>query len=449
LTSHFGTDGIRGRAGSVLTTDLAHLAAFGFATRAPAKGAYSAKRPMAVLGRDSRQSSPMLAGAVASGLMVGGWDVLDLGIVPTPLVPFEILRRGFAGGVMITASHNPVHDNGVKFFSADGRKISEALEERIEQVIEAGQARVNAETWRFGALSEHDASEEYLRFAIRASGGTARPRGMRLVLDCAHGAACVLAPQAFERCGFGVQTICGSFDGARINVKCGATHLEALSRAVRRSKADFGLAFDGDADRVLAVDQEGRAVSGDKIIGLLATRIPRYKKQGGVVMTHMTNLGVEEALARRGVVMHRTDVGDAKVAATMSRLKLDLGGEQSGHVIMRDLLPSGDGILTGLRFACLVRASGKTLAELAGEFPEYPQLLTNLAVDDKSGWQGDKRLGKRLSEIRAQYRQARFYIRPSGTENLLRVLTESREKAICLAANEAACGALLEWDGRR
>lgn len=449
MTKHFGTDGIRGRAGAGLTTQLAHLAAFGYASAAPASGAYGPRRPVAVLGRDPRLSSPMLASAVASGLMLGGWDVLDLGIVPTPLVPFEILRRKYAGGAMITASHNPVEDNGVKFFSAGGRKISAGLEERIEAAINGGEARAPAAALCFGQLAAHDPAEDYLRFSANAVGRAGKERGLRVALDCAHGAACSLAPRAFERAGFEVSTIAATFDGARINVNCGATHLEALSRAVRKQKADLGLAFDGDGDRALAVDHRGEPVNGDKIIALLATRLPYYRRQGGVVMTHMSNLGVEEALQSRGIAMHRTDVGDAKVAEMMDAIGLDLGGEQSGHVIMRDRLPSGDGILTALRLACLVRSSGMSLAELAADFPEYPQQLTNLRVRDKSGWQNDKPLARQLGGIRRDFSAVRFYIRPSGTEHLLRVLTEARDLAACRAANEAACSALLEWDARR
>lgn len=449
MSRYFGTDGIRGRAGHVLTPGIAHAAAFGFAACAPAQGAYSRRRPVAVLGRDPRLSSPMLASAVASGLMLGGWDVLDLGIVPTPIVPLEILRRKCSGGAMITASHNPVEDNGVKFFSADGRKIGSALERRIETVISAGQTRPRANALHFGVHREHDPSANYLRFTARALGSAGQRRGLKVVLDCAHGAACTLAPLAFERAGFETAAICATFDGTRINVRCGATHLETLSRAVRRQKADLGLAFDGDADRALAVDHRGEPVNGDKIIALFATRLGRYRRQGGVVMTQMSNLGVEEVLAWRGITMHRTDVGDAKVAAMLDERSLDLGGEQSGHVIMRDLLPSGDGILTALRLACLVRSAGKPLAELAAEFPEYPQELTNLRVHDKSSWQKDKRLARELRGIRQSFGAVRFYIRPSGTEHLLRVLTEAQDQSVCLAANRAACSALLAWDARR
>jgi phosphoglucosamine mutase len=440
MSKYFGTDGIRGRAGSELGAELALRAASAFA-RQPGRAAGRGRLAQIAVGRDPRLSSPMLFHAVAAGLCQAGCDVLDLGIVPTPVVPFWLLREKLAGGVMITASHNPVPDNGIKFFGPGGSKIDEAEELAIEKLIDAPQGSGEA----FGSTRGVDASEAYLAFAAKA-GGKGAERQLNIVLDCAYGATSELAPEAFLRAGHRIEAINARFDGSRINVRCGATHLDQLCARVKSRGADLGLAFDGDGDRVLAVDGQGRAVSGDVIIALLATHVPVYKKGGAVVMTHMTNLGVEEALAGKGIHMHRTDVGDAKVAAMMQQQGIHLGGEQSGHIIMRDRLPSGDGILTGLALANLLRRSRRSLAELAAEYPQYPQKLTNLKVRDKQAVSKDAALRRDLSAITKKNNDVRFYIRPSGTENLLRVLTEARDKERCEAANLAVCEAIQSRD---
>jgi phosphoglucosamine mutase len=439
----FGTDGIRGRAGDWLTPELALRAAAAFAEPlAPGPG--SRQRQVAVA-MDSRLSSPMLKAAVVSGLCLQGLDALDLGLVPTPLVPYAILKHKLLGGVMVTASHNPVADNGIKFFGGDGVKIGAAAEAAIEHAANAhGQLRSEGRI-DFGQVRERDITADYTAWAVRSAGHSA---GLRVVLDCAHGATSVLAPRVFAACGFQVEALHASFDGHRVNVNSGATDLGLLRRRVAQRKADLGLAFDGDGDRVLAVDSQGSPVSGDKIIALFATRLPRYRRQGGVVMTHMTNKGVEDALARRGVAMRRTDVGDAKVLAEMVASGLSLGGEQSGHIIMRDKLPAGDGILAGLQLAALTARSGKPLHALVAEFAEYPQQLTNLTVRDRSAWQRDKRVGRDIEQAKRSYPDVRFYVRPSGTENLLRILTEALDPVRCQAANAALCAVFTAWDGR-
>jgi phosphoglucosamine mutase len=442
MTSHFGTDGIRGRAGVTLTVELALRAASGFASVLPRKGE---GRPVVVLGRDPRLSSPALAAATSAGLLQAGCDVVDLGIVPTPVVPFAMRARKAAGGVMITASHNPVPDNGIKFFGADGFKISEREEATIDKAIVSGSLPRAAS--EFGVSGNSDPTEAYLAYLRSAVRNRTNGHTLRIVLDCANGSTSELAPRAFDNAGFVVETINSRFDGRRINVNCGATYLRPLAAQVKRSRADFGLAFDGDGDRVLAVDHLGRQVSGDKIIALLALNIKSYRQQGAVVMTQMTNLGVEEALAREGVRMLRTEVGDVQVLAAMRREGLALGGEQSGHVIMLDLATSGDGILTGLRLAEVVRKAKQPLAGLAARFPEYPQKLTNLALRDKEAWRRSKTLQGELSRIRKGFPDVRFYLRPSGTEDLIRVLTESRDAGRCLQGNAAACDALREWNG--
>jgi phosphoglucosamine mutase len=446
MQKYFGTDGIRGRAGDTLTPELALRAAAGYAQHlGTAEQRHSAAGLKVIIGSDPRLSSAMLKSAVASGLQLGGLHCIDVGTVPTPLVPLMVLRLKAAGGVMITASHNPVPDNGIKFFGPDGQKASGRIERAIEETIDRP-GQLHSKETRFGSLDTADVSEEYLAHLARALKPGGNGRTCRIVLDCAHGATSELAARAFAAAGLEVSTIHDSFDGSLINVKSGATDLGSLKRVVVSRKADLGLAFDGDGDRVLAVDHEGNPVSGDKILALFVTRIKRYRDQGQLVMTHMTNLGVEQALNERGIVVVRTEVGDIKVLAAMVRHNLQLGGEQSGHIIMSDVLPSGDGIAAGLRLAALVRSSGRTLKELAAEFPEFPQTLTNLKVADKHSWKDNPELKSRLSRIRSSHRGVRFYLRPSGTEDLIRVLTEARDPELCQRSNQAVCEVLLDWD---
>jgi phosphoglucosamine mutase len=438
---YFGTDGIRGQAGQALTPALVLRAAYGYAEALPGPRYAAHGRPLVALGQDSRLSSPMLAAAVASGLHWGGCDALLLGCVPTPLVVQAVRQRKLAGGIMVTASHNPVADNGVKFFAASGLKIELEQEAAIEAVInQAEPYRVDG--LHFGVSIEHDPQPAYLAFAKRAIKLLAKARPLRIVLDCANGATAQLAPLAFAQAGFAVESINAKFDGAKVNVKCGATDLSAVSRAVKRAGADLGLAFDGDGDRVLAVDEQGHPVNGDKLIALLALRLPRYRKTGAVVMTQMTNMGIEQELGRHGISMRRTDVGDVLVMRELIEHGLLLGGEQSGHVILRDLLPGGDGILAGLQIAVLLAGAREPLSELAAQFPEFPQLLTNLKVQDKYAWQRDKVVARNLAAVTRKYPQVRFYLRPSGTEPLIRVLTEAAEDTLCRAGNAEACAVL-------
>jgi phosphoglucosamine mutase len=451
MLQYFGTDGIRGLAGFDLTPELALRAAFGF-TRAVATGqpAYHPRRqPQIVIGGDSRLSTPMLTDALSAGIQLAGCTAVDLGTVPTPVVPWYLLRSKAAGGVMVTASHNPVGDNGLKFFGADGVKISTRLAEQVERAItQAGQLRVQGQR-HFGRRAAYQVGAEYLEFIRRSAKGLRPADGMRIVLDCAHGATCELAPQAFSAASFEVVPIHCSFDGARVNVGCGATNLSGLKRKVRQARAALGLAFDGDGDRVLAVDEYGQAVDGDRIIAILATSLRRYRRQGAVVMTHMSNLGVEEALQAQGVRMLRTDVGDSLVLDELMRNGLFLGGEQSGHIIMRDKLTAGDGILAGMQLALTLCQLQQPLSILAARFPVYPQLMTNVTVGDRFAWARDRGFNTRFSALRREYGDVHFYLRPSGTENYVRVTTQSRTDARCRQANALLCEYLKEWDAKR
>ncbi|MBN2083017.1 phosphoglucosamine mutase [bacterium] len=446
----FGTDGIRGRAGDKLTPELALRAAFGLAQiLATDRQRYrSNQRPVFAVAGDSRLSTTTLKSAVISGITYGGCDVLDLGIVPTPLVPLLVISQGCLGGVMITASHNPVPDNGLKFFNRQGYKLDPTAETALERFIFSGELPA-VEQRNFGQVEQYDASAFYRSFAVKTLGRTKPQRKLRVVLDCACGATAELAPLVFTHLGFKVVPINDRFDGNRVNVNCGATNLKGLARRVRREKADLGLAFDGDGDRIKAVDENGKEVSGDKIIALFATQLSRYRRQKAAVMTHMTNMGVELALRELGIRLVRTEVGDIKVLAEMKRQKLDLGGEQSGHIILRDKVPTGDGILVGTQLAALAARTKQPLSQLVAGFPEYPQQLTNLSVSDKEAWRKSKSLLGRLAAIEREYRDVRFYLRPSGTEDVVRILTEAQDRARCQAANAAVCRAFGDWDKGR
>ncbi|MCB1220291.1 MAG: phosphoglucosamine mutase [Planctomycetales bacterium] len=450
MSRYFGTDGIRGRAGTLLAPELAMRTGYGLAMElAPAAKRYArGKRPQVVVGHDTRLSADMLRLGLESGLALGGVDSLDIGLVPTPVVPQVVMQRKALAGVMITASHNPVADNGIKIFGPDGLKLNSATELAIEGWIDRS-GRIGVEDQQFfGSLSEEDASAFYLSLLKKAIRRRGNGHVLRVVLDCANGATSELAGRAFTEAGHEVSVICDELDGAKVNVKCGATDLGKLRRAVKASGAELGLAFDGDGDRVLAVDELGRPVSGDRIIALFATRLPRYRQQGGVVMTHMTNMGVEQALAHRGVKMLRTDVGDINVMNAMIVNGINLGGEQSGHIIMRDKAPSGDGILVGLQLAAVLAGSSEPLSAMVSEFVEFPQLLTNLQVKDKKAWVNDRKVNKALDQVRSSFGNVRFYLRPSGTENVVRVLTESEDRKHCEDGNRAACAVFNDWSSR-
>lgn len=446
-TRYFGTDGIRGRAGTTLTPELALRAAFGMACCITGGRDYSPyDKPEIALGRDCRLSSPMLADAVRSGINLGGCNVIDLGIVPTPVVTHMVLREALAGGIMITASHNPIQDNGIKFFGPAGFKLEPVDEADVEAIINSPGPVKTLNELHFGEDFHVDPTLPYLAALRAAVPSSSKPRAFKVVLDCAYGATAKLAARAFERAGYDVHAINNHFDGAMINVNCGATNLRQLSQAVCQTGAELGLAFDGDGDRMLAVDHTGQPVSGDKIIALFATRLPRYKRQGAVVMTHMTNVGVEQALAAKGVRMVRTEVGDVKVLQAMLQQNINLGGEQSGHIIMLDKSRAGDGILAGLQLASILRGAKQALADMVAQFPEYPQQLTNLTVRDKQAWQQDKKLALNLKKAQARYKEVRFYLRPSGTENLVRVLTEAIDDDRCHKANAEICELIAAWD---
>lgn len=429
----FGTDGVRGIANAFLTPELAFkLGRAAVVTLASAQGL---SRPRVCIGRDTRLSGPLLQAAVEAGILSVGGDVVKLGIVPTPAVSYITKNCGFDLGCMISASHNPIADNGIKFFSSQGLKLSDEVERQIEAVV----AQINEEdnlprpTGTAVGQSWCDSSyaENYRNYLL-ATLPTALT-GLKIVCDAACGAAAPLVEKLFQKAGADVHLIYGEADGARINVNCGSTDPSHLQRKVIELKADLGLAFDGDADRVIAVDSDGSIVNGDAIIYILSKHLMEQGllQPAAVVGTVLSNMGLEVALKQLGIAFYRTKVGDRYILRKMLSEQLPLGGEQSGHIIYRRYAVTGDGLLTGLHLAAVVKQRGASLTELAGEMPVFPQVMHNVRVSDKHAVMGDDRLLQAVNEAERQLAgRGRVVLRPSGTEPVVRVMVEANSKEV-------------------
>lgn len=424
----FGTDGIRGRVGDLLDAPLALHVGF-WAGRAFRE---TAGVGAIALGQDSRNSSSMLAMALSAGLTAAGLEVWDLGLCPTPCVAHQAAFGEAIGGVMVSASHNPPGDNGIKFFNGDGTKLSGAMQERVEAGLR-GQIEWDAVE---GAWGKHYARPElvgdYLSALQTPFLGDRDFRGTRVVLDLAWGAASQIAPQAFAALGAEVVCLHDRPDGNRINVNCGSTHLDPLKAAVLEQDATLGFAFDGDADRVLAVDGRGRAIDGDYILYLWgqALRQTGQLPDSSIVSTVMANLGFERAWQAQGGRLLRTSVGDRYVHAEMQRTGSTLGGEQSGHIICSHYGVSGDGLQTALHLAALVQRSGTTLADsVDNSFTTYPQLLRNVRVEDRDrrlNWRSCDAVQQAIDTAEAAMGdRGRVLVRASGTEPVIRVMVEA------------------------
>ena len=431
----FGTDGIRGTVGDVLTVSLAlHI---GYWAGCIFKAKTTEEGPV-ILGQDSRNSGDMLSAALSAGLTASGLTVWNLGLCPTPGVAYLASQTEAIGGIMISASHNPPRDNGIKFFGGDGTKLSKAWQTEIEVAIRTH--KVDAPQWqpqRYGqTLYRPDLVERYATALENTLVGADEPvlAGMTVVLDPAWGATVNLAPAVFEEMGATMITLHGRPNGDRINVDCGSTHLEALQAAVLEHGADLGFGFDGDADRVLAVDNQGRTVDGDYILylwGLELKRAGRLPNQE-IVATVMSNLGFERAWEAQGGTLIRTAVGDQHVHKAMVDRGSMLGGEQSGHLLCFHYGPSGDGTLSALHLAALVKRSGKTLADLVDDsFKTYPQKLVNVRVecrDRRRHWQQCDALIQGITHAeQAMGEKGRVLVRASGTEPVIRVMVEASE----------------------
>ncbi len=426
----FGTDGVRGVANRELTPDLA--LALGRAA-----GLELVRGGDVVVGRDTRVSGPMLEGALVAGLCSAGARVRLAGVVPTPAVAFLTIEDKAAAGAVISASHNPVPDNGIKFFSSDGLKTSAEVEDAIEQLMHSGHPDLPLGTEVGEAEPILDALERYVEHAIASTDGSLR--GVKVVLDCAFGAAWSAGPAAFRGAGAEVVAMNDSPDGRRINVDCGSTNLRGLAQTVVAEGAQLGFGFDGDADRVLAVDERGDHVDGDRLLGLAAVHLFEAGRldSGLVVATVMSNLGFKRALEERGIEVLLAPVGDKYVAEAMAEHGAALGGEQSGHVIMGHHSTTGDGILAGLHTASIVAGAGRPLSELAHFFEPFPQVLINVEVAVKHRLESHERL---WDEVRSAEKKlgenGRVLLRASGTEPLVRVMVEAVETSTARAIAE-------------
>jgi phosphoglucosamine mutase len=423
----FGTDGVRGLANKDITSEsalkLAQAAAIVLGEQARARG----QKPIAVIGRDPRISGEFLAAAISAGLASSGVDVFDAGVLPTPATSFLTADLDADFGVMISASHNPAPDNGIKFFSRGGHKLDDAVEDAIEAALSAKPLTpIGAEIGHVKVFA--DAKQRYL---VHLQGTLPNSlKGIKVVVDCANGAASDLAPKAFRDAGAEVVVIGNEPDGYNINLGCGSTHLSALQAAVVEHGADVGIAHDGDADRTLAVDATGAIVDGDQIMAILAVAAKARGdlSRNTLVATVMSNLGLKIAMKQAGIEMIETKVGDRYVLEVIREGGYTLGGEQSGHLIFARYATTGDGILTGLQLLAQMSATGKSLKELASAMKVYPQVLINVPGVDKTKVDSDSELQKVVAEAQAELgEQGRVLLRASGTEPLVRVMVEAQD----------------------
>jgi phosphoglucosamine mutase len=422
----FGTDGVRGVAGRDLTARLAMDLSRAAAEVLGRAGA----RTVAVIGRDPRASGEFLEAAVVAGLAGAGVDVLLLGVLPTPGVAYLTGALAADFGVVISASHNPAEDNGIKFFGPGGVKLPDAVEDEIEAALYRGEKMA---THDFGRVT--DATAEHARYldhllATLPAGEALPLAGLKLVVDCAHGAAYSIAPQVLRRAGAEVTAIGAEPDGLNINEGCGSTHLKAVAEAVLELGADGGIAYDGDADRCLAVDAEGEPLDGDQILTILATELKDEGRlsRNGVVVTVMSNQGFHAAMDAAGIAVIETPVGDKHVSAAMRDGGYVLGGEQSGHIIMLEHGATGDGVLTSLHLLAAIRRRGLTMAQAAAMMPRYPQLLINVPGDGSRLGPG---LAAAVSRAESQLGgDGRVLVRPSGTEPKIRLMVQARDAGL-------------------
>lgn len=425
MGSIFGTDGVRGLANRDLTAELALDLSVAAAHVLGEVGAFADQRPTAVVARDPRASGEFLEAAVVAGLASAGVDVHRLGVLPTPACAYLTAHLEADMGVMISASHNAMPDNGIKFLSRGGVKLADDIEAAIEQRLEEPWDRpTGANVGRIG--DSHAALGVYLRHLVETL--DRRLEGLKVVLDCANGAAHVVGPDAFERAGADVVAIHAEPDGLNINENSGSTHMAGLQSAVLEHQADVGFAFDGDADRCLAVDAGGNIVDGDHILAILALRANREGRlaRNTVVGTVMSNLGFTQAMEAAGITVVHTAVGDRYVLESMKAHGYNLGGEQSGHVIMGDHATTGDGVLTALHIAAEMLDQNKSLAELADCMTSLPQVLVNVSGVDKSSVGSDAEVQAALADIEKELGETgRVLLRPSGTEPLVRVMVEA------------------------
>ena len=417
----FGTDGVRGVAGVDLTADLAHDLAVAAAEVLTESGEFAGHRPSAIVGEDSRESGSYLVAAICKGLNESGVDVRKVGVLPTPAVSYLITELKADLGVMVSASHNPARDNGIKFFARNGRKLDDSLEAKIEELLgKPWQRPADMDVGK--TIEDLEAREKYISFLLSTI--ESRFDGLKIVVDCANGAASFVAPEVLRRAGAEVIAISASPNGLNINENCGSTHLENVIARVKDENADLGIAHDGDADRVLAIDHEGNVIDGDYILGILAEHTDLPTKS--VVGTVMTNLGLIRALENKGIDFVATPVGDRYVLERMLAEGHMLGGEQSGHIIMRKYANTGDGLLTALHLTSHIAQSKRTLKDLASFMTRYPQVLINVPGVSKEKLAHNQAIKDAVARIESSLgAKGRVLLRASGTEPLIRVMIEA------------------------
>ncbi|MBA4544121.1 phosphoglucosamine mutase [Thermoactinomyces daqus] len=427
MGKYFGTDGVRGVANETLTPELAF--------RLGRCGAYvltkEKERPKIVVGRDTRLSGELLESALIAGIMSIGCDVIRLGIVTTPGVAFLTQHLEADAGVMISASHNPFPDNGIKFFGADGYKLLDETEAEIEALMDEKEDRLPRPVGdKVGRVTDQpDAVSAYLDHLKNTIDTDLC--GMHIVVDGANGAAYELAPLLLRDLGADVTAINVNPDGVNINVECGSTHPERLQEEVLKKQAHLGLAFDGDADRLIAVDEKGNLVDGDQILCICGSYLKEKEKlkENTIVSTVMSNIGFYKAMDELEIRTEKTKVGDRYVMEKMREGGYNLGGEQSGHIIFLDYNTTGDGMLTAVQLLRVVKEKGQTLSGLASMMRKYPQLLVNVKVKDKAGWDQNEAIRQKIAEVEnALGSDGRVLVRPSGTEPLIRVMAEGPDE---------------------
>jgi len=441
---YFGTDGIRGPANaSVLTPEIAMRAGMA-AGRIFTRGAH---RHRVVIGKDTRLSGYMIENALVSGFTAVGMDVFQFGPLPTPAV--AMLTRSLRAdlGVMITASHNPYMDNGIKFFGPDGQKLSDAVELEIEQLMDGGLEAGLVTGGGIGRAKRVDDSQaRYIEFAKRTFPRNLRLDGLRIVIDCANGAAYKVAPEVLWELGADIVSIGVSPDGLNINQECGSTAPQAMCAKVREVRADFGIALDGDADRVVMADEEGRILDGDQILALIAKSWSKSDtlKGGGVVGTVMSNAGLDRYLGGLGLKLARAAVGDRYVQEEMQKGGFNVGGEQSGHVILSDFGTTGDGVVAALQILAVIAQENKPASKVAHLFEPFPQILENVRFR-KGSPLDDARVKSSIDAAKAKLgEKGRVLVRKSGTEPLIRVMAEGEDEKTVRAVVRAIAGAIEE-----
>ena len=434
MGNYFGTDGVRGIANEELTPELAF--------KLGRAGGYvltkEVDKPKVLIGKDTRISGDMLEGALIAGLLSIGTEVMRLGVISTPGVAYLTRVMNADVGIMISASHNPVEDNGIKFFGSDGFKLSDEQEAEIEAVIDREEDDLPRPIGsEIGVINDYfEGGQKYLHYLKQSVDNEFA--GLHIAIDCAHGSTASLAPHLFADLEADLSTIGASPNGLNINEGVGSTNPEALQKLVVEKEADIGLAFDGDGDRLIVVDEKGNIVDGDQILFICANHLNKrgLLRHSTVVSTVMSNLGFYKALEEREIKSVKTDVGDRYVVEEMRKGDYNLGGEQSGHIVFLDYITTGDGMLTALQLIDIMKETGKPLSELAGEMTKFPQVLRNIKVVDKNQVLVDQRVQETIEKVDSEMGEdGRILVRPSGTEALVRVMVEAPTIERC---NEAA-----------